>query len=378
MTQTPGRVYFSDLRAGTKQNLFDKLDRLLDEAGVEGRFARGQLVAVKLHFGERGNTAFIPPVFVRRVVDRIRRTCAEPFLTDTNTLYVGTRTNSVTHLNTAIQNGFSYSVVGAPLIIADGLRGGDGVEVEVPGARHLGAVHIAREVASASGIVVLSHFKCHEMTGFGGALKNLGMGCASRDGKLSQHSNCAPVVDPSGCNGCGECAFACPADSIEIGSVAVINDALCIGCGHCIAACPEGAIQVRWNETTANLQEKMAEHAAGVMLGKAGRALFVNFITNVSPACDCYGHTDAPIVPDIGITASTDPVAIDQASADLVNAARGLEGTALKSALEPGGDKFRGVYPEVDWSVQLRAAEALGLGTRDYTLVSIQDAPGSV
>jgi uncharacterized Fe-S center protein len=179
------------------------------------------------------------------------------------------------------------------------------------------------------------------------------------------------VVEPEGCDGCGECALACPADAIDVGAVAVINDTLCIGCGHCIAACPPGTIKVQWNETTANLQEKMCEHVAGAVKGKEGRCVYVTFIRDVSPACDCYGHTDAPIVPDLGILASTDPVAIDQAAADLVNGARGFEGTALASGHEPGGDKFRGVYPEVDWTVQLECAERLGLGRRDYDLVEV-------
>jgi len=367
MNEDSSAVYFADLRADTRRGLFDKLDALLTCVGLDGRFARGDLVAVKLHFGEKGNTSFIPPVFVRRVVDRVRATGAEAFLTDTNTLYVGTRANSASHLRTAIENGFSYAVVGAPLIIADGLRGGDGTAVEVAG-KHAREVRIAREIVSASGMVVLTHFKCHEMTGFGGALKNVGMGCADRAGKLVQHSNCAPVVEPEGCTGCGECVLVCPADAIDMGAVAVIDEAACVGCGHCIAACPEEAIKVRWNETTANLAEKMAEHAAGALKGKEGKLVFVTFIRQVSPLCDCYGHTDAPIVPDIGMLASTDPVAIDQAAADLVNAEAGLPGTALRSGFGPGEDKFRGVHPEVDWSVQLDHAESMGLGVRAYRL----------
>lgn len=370
MSKNISTVYFADLRADMKRNLFDKLDSLITNLGLEGRFSKGSLIAVKLHFGEKGNTAYIPPVFVRKVVDRIKDTGAEPFLTDTNTLYVGTRANSVSHLRTAIENGFTYAVVGAPIVIADGLRGNDGVSVELDG-KHLKEVHIAREIVSASGLVVLTHFKCHEMTGFGGVLKNIGMGCADREGKLTQHSSCAPVVEPSGCTGCGECVLACPADAIDIGAVAVINETLCIGCGHCIAACPEDTIHVQWNETTSNLQEKMAEHAAGALKGKEGKSVFITFIKDVSPVCDCYGHTDAPIVPDMGILASTDPVAIDQAAADLVNSATGFGNSALKTGHEPGGDKFRGVHPAVDWTVQLTSAEALGLGTRSYRIEEV-------
>ena len=364
------KVYFADLRADTRRNLFDKLDGLLDEVGISERFKRGHLVAIKLHFGEKGNAAFISPIFVRAVVDRIKETGAEPFITDTNTLYVGSRANSASHLRTAIENGFAYAVVNAPLIIADGLRGEAGVKVKIGGKRFNEAA-IASEIAHADCLVVMTHFKCHEMTGFGGALKNIGMGCAAREGKLAQHSNCAPVVDPKGCTACGECSLHCPADAIEIGAAAVINDKLCIGCGHCIAACPEGTINVRWDETTSGLQEKMIEYASAAVKGKEGRCVYISFIQRVSPACDCYGHNDSPIVPDIGILASVDPVAIDQACADLVNAAQGFANTALGSGHEPGGDKFRGVHPSVDWNVQLDCAQRMGLGTRRYTLETI-------
>lgn len=363
-------VYFTDLRASSKRNLFDKLEGLLDELSLGERFRKGSLVAVKIHFGEKGNASYIPPVFVRKVIDKIKETGASPFLTDSNTLYVGTRGNSVSHLQTAIENGFDFAVVGAPLIIADGLRGENSVPVKING-KHFEEVSIASEVHHANGLVVLTHFKCHEMTGFGGALKNIGMGCANREGKLAQHSNVAPIVDHSGCTACEECSLACPANAIDVGAVAVINDKLCIGCGHCIAACPEGTINIRWDETASRLQEKMAEHAYGAVKGKEGRCVYVTFINHVSPACDCYGHNDAPIVPDIGILASVDPVAIDKAAADLVNAEAGFKNTALNSGHEPGEDKFRGVHPDVDWSIQLKAAEGLGLGRIAYELKKI-------
>ncbi len=370
MTDKKSTVYFADLRADTRVNLFDKLDTLLSRVGLEARFKTGHLVAVKMHFGELGNTAFVRPVFVARVVERAKETGAGVFLTDTNTLYVGSRGNSVRHLKTAMTNGFVYEVTGAPIIIADGLLGTEGVRVAIDGT-HLKEVSIAREIASANGIIAVTHFKCHEMSGFGGALKNIGMGCASRDGKLIQHSNCAPVVDPEGCNACGECSYVCPSDAIDIGVVAVIDPEACLGCGHCIAACPTATIKIQWNESTSNMQEKMAEHVLGALKGKEDRSVFLNFIMNVTPACDCYGHSDAPVVGDVGILASTDPVAIDAASAMLVNGQVGNADTALKSGAEPGGDKFRGVYPEVDWRIQLAHAEALGIGSRDYELVNV-------
>jgi len=182
----------------------------------------------------------------------------------------------------------------------------------------------------------------------------MGMGCASRTGKLVQHSTCAPVVNRETCTACGVCLPGCQAGAIVIG---VIDDNTCTGCGYCIAVCPEAAIDVSWNEETGAIQKKMIEHVKGVLKGKEGKAVFVNFITQVSPNCDCYGHNDAPIVGDIGIVASTDPIAIDQASADMVNAQKGIEGTALLTGFEKGGDKFRGVHPVIDWTVQLAYGE---------------------
>lgn len=363
-------VYFADMRTDTRRNLLDKIDELLSKVAIGDHFTKGQLIAVKLHFGEKGNLSYLSPVMVRRVVERIKDTGATPFLTDTNTLYTGTRSNAASHLKTAIENGFDYSVTGAPIVIADGLRGEGGEEVEVDG-KILKGVHIAQEIISANGIVVLTHFKGHEMSGFGGTLKNIGMGCASREGKLAQHSSCAPTINGEKCHACGDCVLHCPVDAIDISSVAVINEATCIGCGHCISVCPEGAVDIVWNETTGALQQKMTEHVAGALKGKEDKALFMNFIMQVSPFCDCYGNNDAPIVPDIGILASTDPVALDKASADMVNKARGFAETALTSGFEPGGDKFRGVHPKVDWTIQLKSAEALGLGSIDYTLNKI-------
>jgi len=221
--------------------------------------------------------------------------------------------------------------------------------------------------------VVLSHFKLHELSGFGGALKNLGMGCASRRGKLAQHSNIAPQVTAKKCTGCAECVAHCAQEAISINpetKKAVIDPKKCVGCAECILVCPYGNIQIQWNESIPVFLKKMMEYAYGAMLNKKDRAVFVSFITQVSPACDCYGHNDAPIVGDLGILASRDPVAIDQAGADLVNQARGLPGSALKKKAA-GSDKFKDIYPQVDWHLQLEYAEKLGLGTRQYELVKV-------
>jgi uncharacterized Fe-S center protein len=365
------KVYFADMRASHKENLFDKIAKLLAMAGLGRSVAADDLTAVKIHFGEKGNSAFIRPIFARRVVEEIKKIGARPFLTDSSTLYPGERKEAVSALTCAIENGFGYACAGAPLIISDGLRGVTETEVAVDGEL-LKKTYIGSEIVEADSLVAMTHFKCHELTGFGGAIKNLGMGCASRKGKLVQHSTVAPRVAEKYCTGCGMCLKACAHDAIAlIEGKAAIDPTLCAGCSRCITVCPVKAVNIQWNEAADLVMKKMAEYAKGALTGKGGKALFISFITQVSPACDCYGHADAPIVNDIGICASDDPVAIDQACADLVNGARGNEGSALRSGHEPGGDKFRGVSPDIPWEVQLEHAEKVGLGSRTYELVRI-------
>jgi uncharacterized Fe-S center protein len=365
------KVYFADMRAGHKENMFAKISRLLKQCEISTRLTAGDLVAVKVHFGERGNHTFVRPVFVRRVVEEIKKCGAFPFLTDSSTLYPGDRKEAVSALTCAIENGFAFAVVGAPLVMCDGLRGHTAVKVPIQG-EILNSVSIGAEIVESSAIVAVSHFKCHELTGFGGTLKNLGMGCSSREGKLVQHSTVAPKVAEKYCDACSACLRCCVHEAISmIEGKAHINPDNCTGCGRCVTSCHRKAISVQWNEDTPLVMKKMCEHALGAVAGKQGKNIYLNFITQVSPACDCYGHADAPIVNDIGICASTDPVALDQASANLVNRAEGNRNTALVSGFEPGGDKFRGVHPEIDWEVQLEHAERLGMGCRNYELVSL-------
>ncbi|QWV97714.1 DUF362 domain-containing protein [Geomonas nitrogeniifigens] len=365
------KVFFADMRAGAKENLFGKIGRLMQQAGLAQSVAPGDLVAVKVHFGERGNHTFIRPIFLRRVVDEIKALEGKPFLTDSSTLYPGERKEAVSALACAVENGFAYAVVNAPLIMCDGLKGHNAKDVQVDG-EILKTVNIGAEILEADALIAVSHFKCHELTGFGGTLKNLGMGCSSRTGKMQQHSTVAPKVAERFCNGCSVCLKSCAHAAIAIiEGKAQIDPAACVGCSRCITACQRKAINIQWNESASLVMRKMAEYAKGALYGKQGKTLFLNFITQVSPACDCYGHADAPIVNDIGICASADPVALDQACADLVNNARGNQETALASGHEPGGDKFRGVHPEIDWEVQLEHAEKIGIGTRGYELVRI-------
>ncbi|HMK50973.1 MAG TPA: DUF362 domain-containing protein [Thermodesulfobacteriota bacterium] len=373
-------VFFSDLKVQSGKTLLDKVDILLDRADLKVKIREKDLVAIKLHFGEKGNTAFVRPIFLRRIVDRAKELKGKPFLTDTNTLYTGTRSEAVSHLTTAFENGFTESVVNAPIVIADGLRGNNATKVRID-KPIFKTVSIAREIDMADALITVTHFKGHELSGFGGALKNLGMGCSSREGKLSQHSNISPKVKGKSCKSCERCLSWCAQEAISMRAsqsgvetkqaVAFIDPKKCVGCGECILTCPSGAIQIQWNESIPIFQKKMVEHAYGAVQKKKGKTLYLNFLTQISPACDCYGYSDMPIVRDIGILSSEDPVAIDQASVELVNKEEGNRSSKLPKNWEPEGDKFRAIYPEVDWNIQLAYAEEIGLGTREYELIKI-------
>lgn len=382
----PSPVYFCDLRASLKRTLLDKISELIRRVELPRRVGPRGLCALKLHFGERGNTAYIRPVYLRPFVEAARAAGAQPFLTDCNTLYVGSRSQAVAHLTTAIQNGFAYSVVQAPLVIADGLKGKDATEIplDLPDCDR---AYIGNAILEADSLICLTHFKGHELTGFGGTLKNLGMGCGSRQGKLYMHSNVSPSVKAATCIACGQCIRRCPAGAIKLVKrtpdqpapagaerpdlVARKDESKCIGCGDCILACPTESMQINWNAQVPVLMRRMVGHAWAAVRDKGERCVYFNFLTQISPACDCYPFQDAPVVADLGILASSDPVALDQASADLVNQAPGSVGSCLKHALAPGQDKFRDLYPKVDWQYQLEFAEQIGLGSRSYDLVSI-------
>lgn len=367
----PSLVYFADLRADVKRNILDKVGELLDRVELSKRIKPKGTVAIKLHFGELGNTAYIRPIFLREMVKRVKAAGGKPFLTDTNTLYRGSRSDAVSHLITAVQNGFAFSVVEAPIIIADGLMGNAAVRVPIDGKIYR-EVSIAHDIYYADSILGVAHFKGHELSGFGGAIKNIGMGCASREGKLSQHSTVGPKVKRKDCVGCGTCIEWCAFGAIQMrDDSAFIERDRCVGCGECIVICPQEAIQIQWSKDSPAFQRKIVEHAYGVLRNKEERMAFVSFITQVSPYCDCYGHSDAPIVADVGVLASGDPVAIDQASIDLVQAQPGSPHSPYTTGLSPGTDKFRAVHREVDWEVQLAYGQEIGLGSREYELVSI-------
>jgi uncharacterized Fe-S center protein len=351
-------VFFTDMRASSRLNLLDKLIRLFRRAGLEEAIDKEDYVAIKLHVGEPGNLSYIRPPYVGRLVQEIKSLGGRPFLTDANTLYRGDRDNALSHFETALHNGFSYSTVGAPFIAADGLRGLDYVRVPING-KHIREARVAAAVYQSDSLLVLSHFKGHLGTGFGGAIKNLGMGCASRPGKQEQHDNVLPRINKSRCRGCGRCIRWCPMDAIILdGGKARINAAKCQGCAECIAVCTYGAVSFSFAGDLVVLQEKMAEYALAATIDKEGKCGYINFLCDISPDCDCNSWNDVPLAPDIGFLASKDPVALDQASVDLVNKA-------------VGKDLFGSHHRGIDWRVQLEHAEAMGLGSRTYRLIRV-------
>jgi uncharacterized Fe-S center protein len=364
------KVYFTDFRSRSDDdNKINKIRKLFEAAKFPDLIKPDELVAVKLHFGEEGNDSYISPVLLRQVVDKIYESRGKPFITDTNTLYYGSRHNSQEHIRTAILHGFDYAVSGAPIIIADGLQGENWKKIEI-GQKHFKNVKIAGDILSADSMIVMSHFKGHEMAGFGGAIKNLAMGCAAAPGKVEQHECVKPVV-LEGCTSCATCIGSCPKNAMCIQETgAGIYYDLCIGCNNCIVACPESRIQLNWNRINEFI-ERMTEYALGAVQNKKGKVGYMNFLMNITPDCDCLPWSDSPIVPDIGILVSEDPVAIDAASYDLVNNQRGFENSLLHNHLNEGEDKFRGVWDKVDGHIQLRYGHKIGLGNFEYELIDI-------
>ncbi|MBI4744043.1 MAG: DUF362 domain-containing protein [Actinobacteria bacterium] len=367
-------VFFADARSRSGNNLFTKIKNLFEAANLKDVFKKDDFVALKVHFGEPGNLGYVKPNLIRQIVEKIKEYKAHPFLTDTNTLYVGQRSNAINHIKSAIENGFAYSVVNAPIIIADGLTGKEYYEVEI-NQNYFKTVKIGGAIHHSDSIIVVSHFKGHEATGFGGTLKNLGMGSGSRSGKQMMHSDILPTIEIEKCNACAKCIRWCPANAIQVfkdnnQKYAKIDEKKCIGCGECTVTCNYRAIAINWKEEADVLQKKIVEYAYGVLKNKENQAGYFNFLLDITPDCDCTSWNDIPFVNDIGIMASKDPVAIDQAGVDIVNQKIGLEGR-LTENLKAGEDKFRSIHKNINWEVQLEYAEKLKLGSRKYNLIEV-------
>ena len=363
------KVYFADLRADIHENLQQKLTRLMKTAGMGDIDFQDKFVAIKLHFGEPGNLAFLRPNWARTVADFVKERGGKPFLTDCNTLYVGGRKNALDHMDSAMLNGFNPMTTGCQIIIADGLKGSDEVEVPVAGGEYVKNAKIGRAVMDADVFISLTHFKGHETAGFGGCLKNIGMGCGSRAGKMEQHNAGKPHVAEKYCIGCGQCRRICAhgAPIIENGKAHIDHDK-CVGCGRCIAVCPKDAVQINWDESTTNLNYKIAEYTKAVVDGRP--CFHISLVIDVSPNCDCHSENDMAIVPNVGMFASFDPVALDMACVDAVNAQTPLRGSAADG--DPcDHDHFQRLLPDTNWRSCLEHGEKLGIGTRDYELIKI-------
>ncbi|NLZ17447.1 MAG: DUF362 domain-containing protein [Desulfobulbaceae bacterium] len=375
------KVFFTDMRCGLGISLLDKMDKLMLAAGIEQINFQNAFVAIKLHFGEPGNLAFLRPNFAKSVADRVKKLGGRPFLTDSNTLYVGRRNNALVHLDAAYENGFNPLSTGCQIIIADGVKGTDDIEVPINGGIQLQSARIGRAIMDADIFISLSHFKGHEMTGFGGAIKNIGMGSGSRAGKMAMHCNGKPVVDQEKCVGCRICSKYCNQEAIHylINKKATIDHELCVGCGRCIGTCNYDAIASPIDGSHDDVNLRMVEYSKAVLDGRPH--FHISVVNNVSPCCDCHGENDAAIIPDIGIFASFDPVALDKACIDAVNAAPVMRNTVLSDTLaqaEGDGcasqgtkDHFRTVHPSTNWRSQISHAESIGLGSGNYELVTI-------
>lgn len=370
------KVFFTDFRTKAHgDGLPTKLRKLILKAGLADIDMDGKFVAIKMHFGELGNISYLRPNYARAVVDAVKSLGGKPFLTDCNTMYPGSRKNALEHLYCAWENGFTPLTVGCPIIIGDGLKGTDDVDVPVEGGEYVKSAKIGRAVMDADIFISLSHFKGHEMTGFGGAIKNIGMGCGSRAGKTDQHSGGQPQISEELCRGCKKCLAQCANNGlyfdVETRKMKVNTDN-CVGCGRCLGACNFDAISFENEQAPELLNRRMAEYAKAVVWGRPH--FHISLVLDVSPNCDCHAENDAPILPNIGMFASADPLALDQACVDACLAATPMPGSQLYDHMHSPDfhdhhDHFKNSTPESEWRSCLEHAEKIGLGTRDYELI---------
>lgn len=393
---TPAKVYFTNLRSYGRESQLDKLKRLIRRAGIDQIDFENKFVAIKLHFGELGNLSFLRPNYARAVADVVKELGGKPFLTDCNTLYVGSRKNALEHIDCAYQNGFTPYATGCQVIIADGLKGTDEVLVPVKNGEYVQEAKIGRALMDADIVISLTHFKGHEQAGFGGCMKNLGMGGGSRAGKMEQHAAGKPSVTTELCVGCRACERICahgaisfegtrerelPSGSTRTVPVASIDHDRCVGCGRCIGACNQDAIEPDYDAAVDVLNYKIAEYTQAIVQDRP--QFHISLAMDISPNCDCHAENDTPIVPDLGMFASFDPVAIDQAAIDMALAAPALPNTELtdmRAKLEAGDgvpercehDHFNMTHPDTNWRSMIEHAEKIGLGTSRYELIEVK------
>lgn len=395
-TSSPAKVYFTNLRTHGRESQLDKLKRLIKRAGIGQIDFENKFVAIKIHFGELGNLSFLRPNYARAVADVVKELGGMPFLTDCNTLYVGSRKNALEHIDCAYQNGFTPYATGCQVIIADGLKGTDETLVPVKNGEYVKEAKIGHALMDADVVISLSHFKGHEQAGFGGTMKNLGMGGGSRAGKMEQHAAGKPSVHTEACIGCHACERICAHGAVSFEgtrerelangkavtvSVAHIDHDRCVGCGRCIGACNQDAIEADYDAAADVLNCKIAEYTQAIVQDRP--CFHISLAIDVSPNCDCHAENDTPIVPDIGMFASFDPVALDQACIDAALAMPAMPNTELtemRDRLEAAGevpercahDHFNMTHPDTNWRSMIEHAEKIGLGTSDYELIEVR------
>lgn len=371
------KVYFTDFRARTGEGLPAKLKRLMKKAGFASMDMEGKFVAIKMHFGELGNISYLRPNYAKAVADMVKEAGGIPFLTDCNTLYPGSRKNAIEHMYCAWENGFTPMTVGCPVIIGDGLKGTDDIAVPVKGGTYIKEAKIGRAIMDADIFISLTHFKGHETTGFGGTIKNIGMGCGSRAGKKDQHSNGKPTIDPEVCRGCKRCMRECANQGLEFDETTKkmhVNAENCVGCGRCLGACNFDAIRFVNDAATKELNCRMVEYAKAVVDGRPN--FHISLIVDVSPYCDCHGENDAPILPNVGMLASFDPLALDQACADLCLKQQPLPNSVLSDNMKKADfcdhhNHFENTTVDSEYKSCLEHGEEIGLGSREYELIEM-------
>lgn len=362
-------VYFSDFRAKNGMPIPKKLQALVRSAGIDKIDFKDRYVAIKIHFGEPGNLAYLRPNYAKAIVDVIKELGGKPFLVDCNTLYVGGRSNGLDHLDAAYENGFSPFSTGCHVVIADGIKGTDETLVPIDG-EYITEAKIGTAIMDADIIITLNHFKGHELTGFGGCLKNIGMGCGSRAGKKEMHDSGKPFVHAEGCIGCGICQKNCAHDAITItDGIASIDQRKCVGCGRCVGACPKKTIELSNNNANKILNHKIAEYTYAVIKDKPN--FHINMVMDISPNCDCHAENDAPILPDVGMFASFDPIAIDIACADACNKLEPMPNSALTDEKPVSHDHFINAHPETNWMTAIDHGVKLGLGSKEYNVIKV-------
>lgn len=365
------KVYFTNLRASSSKNLLEKLNNLVIKAGIENIDFNNKFTAIKIHFGEPGNLAYLRPNYSKVIVDLIKSKEGKVFLTDCNTLYVGGRKNALEHMDSAYVNGYNPFTTGCHVIIADGLKGTDEALVPVKNGEYVKEAKIGQAIMDADIFISMNHFKGHESTGFGGALKNIGMGCGSRAGKMEMHSSGKPYVKQSKCVGCKSCSKNCAHEAITFDEnrKVSINHDNCVGCGRCIGSCNFDAIKSPTDESNDILNKKIAEYSKAVLEGRPH--FHISFVIDISPNCDCHRENDLPIIPDVGIFASFDPVALDIACAHACNKQPVILGSYLEEKEHHTHDHFINTHPETNWEVCIDHAVKLGIGNKEYELFEV-------